>query len=720
VLKNIVSFLPKIAKQFVPLWMQFKRTLSFGLLIAMIVALAGATIIELFYGTDTARRLVYVAPWAIAAWGVIAAFGLALIWSRRRAMRPATVLLHLAWVVILAGALISHLTALHGTIHLRLTQPATAEFALDDGMRARLPFDVKLRAFAIDYYPATRTPMDYVSTLSIGADSAATATVSMNNVLSRSGYRLYQSSYDEDLGGVTLQVASDPWGIGVTYCGYLLLALAMLGHLPLRRLLRPRVAAAALILAAAAPAAMAQRTIAPAVADSLGEVYINYNGRICPLSTFARDFTRKITGADSYHGLSATQVLAGWLFYYDEWKRQPMILIKEADARRALAIAGKRARLTDFVGPEGYRLDESHRYANEKFSLITTVANGEALRIYPTDSCRWYSAADRIPASEVTAEQLLFITKSLNLAAQYIYEGDDAAAAHLFAQMRRYQERTLGVENLPSPAAQRAERWLNRMPSAKVPAMACLALGLLAYVAAVVAPRRRGFMPAALTVAALMWAYLSVAIGLRWIVGGHAPLSNGFEVMQFMAWAALGATLVIGHRRGLWVVAGGLLVAGFAMLVSGIGESNPAITPLMPVLVSPLLSVHVMLVMLSYALLALLAIGGLTALLRPSMSAELHRSGRAMLTPALFLLAAGIFLGAVWANQSWGTYWSWDPKETWALITMLIYSLPLHSASLPALRSARAFHIYMLAALASVAVTYFGVNFLLGGMHSYA
>ena len=154
------------------------------------------------------------------------------------------------------------------------------------------------------------------------------------------------------------------------------------------------------------------------------------------------------------------------------------------------------------------------------------------------------------------------------------------------------------------------------------------------------------------------------------------------------------------------------------------GESNPHITNLMPVLSSPLLCVHVVLVMLAYALLAFIMFNGMTGIIlyrhHPDKAGQLGDVSRILLYPAIFCLAAGIFVGAVWANVSWGRYWGWDPKEVWALITMLVYSLALHPVSLPWFRRPLFFHWFCVAAFLCVLVTYFGVNLLLGGMHSYA
>jgi ABC-type transport system involved in cytochrome c biogenesis permease subunit len=220
----------------------------------------------------------------------------------------------------------------------------------------------------------------------------------------------------------------------------------------------------------------------------------------------------------------------------------------------------------------------------------------------------------------------------------------------------------------------------------------------------------------------LSLAYLTTSLVLRWIISGHVPMSNGFETMQFMAWVTMVLTLLF-QRKMVLVLPFGILTAGLALMVASFGESNPQITQLMPVLASPLLSIHVAVIMMAYALLAFLMLGGVMALtLRRdhNMVERLHVVGQIILYPAVFLLTTGVFIGAIWANVSWGTYWSWDPKETWALITLIVYALPLHSRSLKAFSKPMFFHYYCIIAFLSVIITYFGVNFILGGMHSYA
>uniref|UniRef100_UPI00259B0C22 cytochrome c biogenesis protein n=1 Tax=Xylanibacter rodentium TaxID=2736289 RepID=UPI00259B0C22 len=162
------------------------------------------------------------------------------------------------------------------------------------------------------------------------------------------------------------------------------------------------------------------------------------------------------------------------------------------------------------------------------------------------------------------------------------------------------------------------------------------------------------------------------------------------------------------------------------LLVASLGQMNPQITPLMPVLLSPWLSVHVSVIMVAYALCAFIMLNGVTALILRAlnkgggeMQVKLMLVSRIFLYPAVLLLGAGIFIGAVWANVSWGRYWAWDPKEVWALICFLIYGLAFHLQSIPLFRRPLFFHVFMVVAFLSLLMTYFGVNSLLGGMHSY-
>ena len=220
---------------------------------------------------------------------------------------------------------------------------------------------------------------------------------------------------------------------------------------------------------------------------------------------------------------------------------------------------------------------------------------------------------------------------------------------------------------------------------------------------------------------------LTTCIALRWVIKGTLPMSNGYETMLFIAWFVMLITLLVRIKMpalpknlSSLIVMAGFLSSGFFLLVSHINQMDPQITHLMPVLNSPLLSLHVSVIMMSYALLSLTFICGVVGLVMKGSAEQLAVLSRIMLYPSLTTMGLGIFIGAIWANVSWGQYWSWDPKETWALITFMVYAIAVHQQSLPVFRRPRFYHAFMVLAFLTILMTYFGVNYILGGMHSYA
>lgn len=734
--------------------MKILRYTSFGLMAVLVGLLLAASVVELLTDAATARALFYTAPYTIALWAVMAASALWLLAKRLYCRRQrATLLLHVAFALILCGALLTHLTGEKGRLELVVGEKATDGFVLDNGRVAHFPFAIRLLECHTDYYPGTQFAMDYVSCVELTGQNEPPlmATISMNNILRHRHYRFYQTSIGPNR--TLLTVAHDPWGIGVTYAGYALLLVSMSGFLFRRDgLLRtlfarkrlPRAALPLLLLlfvpAGTRSADTAPRTLQRGLAAKFSRLAVCYNDRVCPMQTLARDFCLKLYGRSDYRGLTAEQVLTGWIFYYDDWKNEPMIRIKDEEVRRRLGIEGKYARLTDFYGAGGYRLNgaavagtsrRALQEADEKAALAGMVCTGNMLKIYPCrsgaggDSTVWLSWTDDLPAGLV-AEDWRFVRGSMEHVARCIAHGRNVEAAEVLDSIARFQRQRAGTAGLPSPVRFEAEILYNRLSHTRPLALTCLTVGLLAYAVGCLCRRRRPALCRRQTAllriaAAAVLLFLTVVIVLRGYVAGHLPLTNGFETMLFMALCAAAVGLALA-RRSVFALPFGLLVCGLSLLVATMGAANPSVTPLMPVLASPLLSLHVVVIMAAYTLLAVMTLNSLTALLPVStdLASDFRRLNRRLLRPALLMLSAGIFVGAVWANHSWGAYWSWDPKETWALITLLVYAFPLHDASLPAFGRDKFFHIYILLAFATVLMTYFGVNFLLGGMHSYA
>ena len=732
------------------------KYLSFGCTVAAIIMMVAATIFEKFHGNKLTEDYFYHSPLFIGLWIIVAVSATCYCLKRKIWKRPATFLIHCAFILILTGAAITFLFGKQGYIHLRNDVPAASSFVTKDNKTEHLPFTIQLQSFDLIYYMGSSAPMDYVSTILINDNGTSLEeTVSMNNICRYKHYRFYQSGYDADKKGTTLSVAYDPYGISITYSGYILLFLAFvffffekksyfkkLYHNPLIH--RGTVCLALIVLTS--PIYAQPKTLPEDVAEKFGTLYVYYNDRVCPLQTLANDFTTKLYGKTTYKGLSAEQVLTGWLFYYDDWKEEPMIKIKGKDVQHLLGISGQYASLTDFADSNGYKLTDAFRDktkvsnyrnvedANEKFNLICIICGGNALKLYPwqdidNKQTTWFAITDNLPEN-MPAEQWKFIRYSMSYLAEEIAKGNFQNVNRLLEKIRTYQKKE--AENaLPSDAQISAERVYNSINQTKAVAIVTLVLGLFAFIFYCYRMIKQHETPSIVTlvlrgILMLIFCFLVLLLTLRGYISGHLPLSNGYETMQFMAACATLAALILCKRFEI-VTAFGLLISGLSLLVAMMGAANPPITPLMPVLSSPLLSIHVVTIMTAYVLLAFTMLNGMTAIILNCSGTDhqtdisrLKTISHLLLYPAVFLLAFGIFIGAIWANVSWGRYWGWDPKEVWALITMLVYMMALHTQSLPRLNRPMFFHYYMIFAFLSVLITYFGVNFLLGGLHSYA
>lgn len=550
-------------------------------------------------------------------------------------------------------------------------------------------------------------------------------------------YRLYQADYTPD-GSSVLSVSYDPIGIAVTYCGYLLLIAGLIvmflsprSHF--RRLLK---ALPLLLLLVGGTASATPSTLPRQTADRMGRIMVLYKGRICPLQTVAKDYTTKLCGKATYQGLTPEQVLSGWIFYHSEWADEPMIKIKGAELCRQLGLDSRYATYNQLVpqlsggnnampsSTEGIP-DKNRRAAEEKVNLVQMVANSQLLKIYPvadsTGTIGWYSQNDPLPLS-VDSDEYIFIRKQLGYCQELVVKGDYETLGQVFDKTREYQQKKAAAI-LPAPSRIAAERLYNHLTTGRWLYMLVISLGLLSFAIALYSPKggkgKWSLLNSRLAfgLVALLTAFLLLIFILRWIAGGHAPMAGGFDSMTLMS-MVIGIVSLFTARRHPMAPPIGLLTMGFCLLVAMMSGSNPPVTNLMPVLSSPLLTLHVTVIMTAYALFFFAMAGGVAALIRPALRQTMERTNLLMLYPAVALLALGIIIGAVWANISWGNYWSWDPKEVWALITLLVYLYPLHMAQHNGHSTTR-FHIWCVAAFFSVIVTYFGVNLLLGGIHAY-
>lgn len=702
------------------------------LMVLVAVVLAAGTVFERYRGAEWVADHFYGSWWFAVLLGLVAMAAIVAIVQGRLWHRPASLLIHAAIPIILLGGALTTWTSEHYSI--TLSPGETKE-------------GITLERFEVIYYPGTHTPMDFVSHVTVADGSAVRkADISMNHILRHDGRRYYQEDYD-DQGRTTLSVSHDPYGIPVTYTGYALLLIG-LGWLCLQRKprqgrqtlavgvsprndeenvseprrgdtkpavdvpplqgsnrhntpsvgSRPRLKTIVPLglllifnfqLSICNSAQAAPRTLPRETASKMGEMYVLYKGRVCPVQTFAKDFTTKLTGKVTYEGLTSEQVLSGFIFYYSDWA--PM-------------------------------LDEvSLKRQKESKALVEMILSGHGLKLFPladkSGALDWYAQNDILPVA-VSDGEYIFIRKHLSYCQELAVKGDYGELERVFGKIRLFQEKR-AYATLPSPAKVKAERLYNAFSAGRWLAMLAVTVGMLAFICSLVRrkPCLRGaaWRIAGTVYLSLMVAWLMLLFVMRWVVGGHVPMAGGYDTMNLMALVAgiIGLVLSIKQSSNQAIKqSSAMLALGFCLLVAMMSGSNPPVTNLMPVLNSPLLALHVAVIMCSYALFFIIALFSVASL----HGAELETSLITLLRPAVFLLALGIAIGAVWANISWGNYWSWDPKEVWALITLIVYALPLHPGLF---RSGRALCLYCALAFLSVAVTYFGVNLLLGGMHAY-
>ena len=752
------------------------KKIIFILYILVLVCMAAATIVEKSQGTDYAHAHYYGAWWFILIWAVLAALGAFYI-IKRKVKCASTLALHLSFIIILAGALLTHISAKRGMIHLRIGQPTDTYMAQDEeqGMKEeKLPFSLCLQKFEAKMHDGTNAVADYSSKFTvIDGDDKSEGEVSMNNIYSHRSYRLYQSSYDEDGKGSVLAINADPYGIAVTYTGYALLFISLVWMLfdpkgGYRKLLKsPLLKKGALITAlilsmgniqtlhAESATGNLQNAVLPKeTAEKFGELHILYNDRICPVQTFALDFCKKIYGARSYQGLTAEQVLSGWVFYGNTWANEPFIKIKSGEMKTAMNLPDY-ASLNTFFNREmgGYTIgqyvqeyyngqqDKFHQQAADidgKIQIIMELREGISLKVLPytftknvkatkdhpfikAGTTTWFSPVDKLPQA-VEHQHALYIRNVFSLLNGDVKAGNTSRVNEFFVKMKKYQEVSSG-NSLPTATQYKAERINNAFPFATILFMANLTLGFIALFYTIYRMTKKKeikvlniALPILLGVSFLA---LTFGLALRWIISGNIPMSNGYESMLTVAWFVMLISILMQLRIRI-VMVFGFLISGFFLLVSHINQMDPAIGQMMPVLNSPLLSIHVSIIMMSYALLSLTFICGIMGICMRSHGEELQALSRVFLYPALTCMGFGIFIGAIWANVSWGNYWSWDSKETWALITFMIYAVVVHTQSLPVFRKPLVYHIYITLAFLSIAMTYFGVNYFLTGMHSYA
>lgn len=752
------------------------------------LGLASATFLEKYYGTAAAKAMIYYSPLFFLLQGLMALNFLAILFQRKGLNRGrwGFLLTHIALLVILAGAMVSHVIGEEGILHLREGECSDQlQIETDRGtLRYALPFEVELVHFTLARYPGSASPSAYESELLVHVDGQTIPVrVSMNNVLDVKGYRFFQASYDPDEKGTVLSVNRDVEGRNITYTGYLLLLAGLLyslfgSHTRFRQLARQLnklggkvligivgccccLSAWAQTAVSAAPAEeiVLSQVVDPSHAARFGRLPMQSPaGRMMPINTFSSELLRKLHKADRFGQLNGDQFLLSLLAMPEKWVHIPLIAFSNQALANYYELSTPACAYVELFDTNGhYKLQERLEAAyakmpaqrnafdkdliklDEQINIFHQLIRYQWLPIFPLrgdPAHKWYAPGEDLSA--FSGKDSLFVSQIMGWYLQEVREGlktdDWKKADEVLAMIDTYQQAQEEILDI-RPAKMEAEIRYNQLDLFRQCKKGYLILGGLLLVCAFAAlfnPRRslRYVMRGLIGLIIGVFLLHIYGMGMRWYIGGYAPWSNSYETMVYVAWATVCAGLFF-LRKSTLTFALATLFGGVILFVSGLNWMDPQIGTLVPVLKSPWLMFHVAVIVGAYGFFGISCLIGLTNLVMMSLSRqrtsqlvemrirELSLVSEMSLWVGLALMTVGTFLGAIWANESWGRYWGWDPKETWALITMIVYAIVTHLRMAKDGCSLWLFNLLSVIAFYSVLMTFLGVNYLLSGMHSY-
>jgi cytochrome c-type biogenesis protein CcsB len=643
----------------------------------------------------------------------------------------------------------------------------------------KLPFSLKLKDFILERYPGSSSPSSYMSKVELIDEENGVNmpySIYMNHILKYKGWRFYQSSYDKDEKGTVLSVNKDFWGMIITYIGYFMLFLfIILSMLNKKSAFRSvtknffkssvsKSAVLILFLLTSVFSASSQDqklVVEKSRAEKFGNILVqNQKGRTEPLYTLSNDILRKVSRETEIDGNSPMQVFLGFYFDFENWQNVPLIKISNDEVKKLVGISGDYAAFSDIVDlktnhykvkanldaayakkpGERTKFDKEVIKVDERLNVCFMIYSGEFMKIFPVNDKeqKWKAPNDAYKFT-LNSEDSLYLRNIVKLFGQGIesgnVNGDYLQADKVLKSILIYQ-RSFAQYDLPSDFKVKSEifYYKSKIYDRLFPYYASIGLILLFILLyGIIAQRKEQKLIVKIFTGFLVLGFVFHTLGLaiRWYVSGHAPMSNGYESMIFISWVTILAGFLF-SRKSAFVLAATSVLGGFTLMVAHLSFMDPEITNLVPVLQSYWLTLHVSVITGSYGFLGLGAIIGLIVLILyisvtqknknqiNTTIEELTVISYKVLTIGLYLLTIGTFLGAIWANESWGRYWGWDPKETWSLITIIVYSFILHARMIDGLKGFFAFNVMALFGFASVLMTYFGVNYYLSGLHSYA
>ena len=653
-----------------------------------------------------------------------------------------------------------------------------------------VPFSIKLENFELERYPGSMTPASYSSDVVL-IDKEQNITmpykIYMNHILEHRNYRFFQSSYDPDEKGTVLSVNHDP-GTWPTYIGYILLTLGMIWSLfapsgRFRKLLKGTRKLQSVVagLGLAALLALSPQNVqaaSPVVdaallktmqsynathAKNFGKLTVqDYQGRMKPMDTVAHDVIAKITGRTTLYDLDPMQMMLGMIMQPALYQNVPMIKVghKKIALDLDLDENTKFAKFSSFFNEadstykifnavteasqkkplEKSQYDKELIKIDERVNVAFMAYQGSLLRIYPKPddmNNKWMAPMDAIKDYPKEHSDLvrLSISAYFQMVAEAVKTGNWANADLALKGISKFQN-LYGSAVMPSPSRIDMEIKYNEFGLFGKLVPLYLIAGLMLLVFAFINVFKPSFslkwiMRGAWVIMSIGFAMHVAGLAIRWYISGHAPWSNAYESIVFIAASTVLAGILLAQKSP-FALAGTGVLAGITMAVAHMSFINPEITTLVPVLKSYWLMIHVATIIagdgffglafiLSFLVLILYIMRGKNGHSNIDRSIkELTNLSEMSLIIGLFIFTIGNFLGGVWANESWGRYWGWDAKETWAAVTILIYATVLHLRFIPSLKSNFVYNVASTWAYSTVLMTYFGVNYYLSGLHSYA
>ncbi|PRN00662.1 cytochrome c biogenesis protein CcsA [Aliarcobacter cryaerophilus] len=496
-------------------------------------------------------------------------------------------------------------------------------------------------------------------------------------------------------------------------------------------------------------------------ADKFGHLVVQSSGgRMKPLATLNREIVQKLSGKSSFMGMDANQIVLGMITRPDIWKDVKIIKINTPKLKKFLGVheSEKYISFSEAFGEKNdYLLTKESEKAlltkpiergtyekdiikvDEKLNIIYSVFNGALLNIFPKvydeqsvdDNFKWYSPIEAM--QEFSGQNQAAIGSVVRGLFNSTMDFDWNSANNYIDMIALYQDK-VGTDIKPTASKINAEIFFNKLDIFFNLTLAYVILGFIMVVLAFVVIFKPEFKPAKTTkiifaILTILFAIQTFGMGYRWYLSGHAPWSDIYETLIYISWSAIFAGVIF-FRNSLLALGAATIIAGIFMFTAHLTDVDPQITSLVPVLKSYWLTIHVSILTASYGFFGLSAILGFLTLImfifrknRPHLDdiiKHISAINEISLIIGLACITIGNFLGGVWANESWGRYWGWDPKETWAYVSIVVYVLVIHLRFVKSLNTPYVLATASLLAFSSIMMTYLGVNFYLSGMHSYA